>query len=116
MAWQCVMYEEHPSVPLWKLKDVEISPHGMEIEWVPWKELPVGAMWFNEEEELCVMLPSGEEWNIDRGRKLGIRPRWNRTGTPPNITVMPSINHVGEYHGFLRDGKLTDDIEGRTYG
>ena len=31
-------------------------------------------------------------------------------GQRPPITVQPSINCVGLYHGFLTDGVLTDDL------
>lgn len=40
---------------------------------------------------------------------------WKVTGTPPRLTVAPSINVSGTYHGWLRDGVLTDDCEGRRY-
>lgn len=32
-------------------------------------------------------------------------------GYRPDITVTPSINCVGLYHGFLQHGLLTDDLE-----
>lgn len=38
---------------------------------------------------------------------------WRVTGRPPGITVEPSINCVGWYHGYLRGGIITDDVEGR---
>lgn len=85
--------------------------------------LPVGAMYYEDPEktELVVKLPSGTDWNMDRGRvlnaKLGAQkvPQWTRTGEPPNITAYPSINHTGRYHGWLKDGVLSDDIEGRKF-
>ncbi|MCL5265184.1 MAG: hypothetical protein M1343_08345 [Chloroflexi bacterium] len=40
---------------------------------------------------------------------------WTVTGEAPNITCSPSINAVGAYHGFLQNGVLSDDVEGRTY-
>ena len=39
---------------------------------------------------------------------------WIVTGEPPLITVSPSIN-TGSYHGFLRDGIIGNDVEGRNY-
>lgn len=39
---------------------------------------------------------------------------WEVTGELPNITLRPSIGAV-EYHGWVTDGVLSDDIEGRTY-
>lgn len=38
---------------------------------------------------------------------------WTVTGDPPNITVSPSIHAPGLYHGWLQNGVLTDDCEGR---
>lgn len=40
---------------------------------------------------------------------------WTVTGTPPKLTVQPSIDLSRTYHGWLRDGVLTDDCEGRHY-
>lgn len=40
---------------------------------------------------------------------------WAVKGTPPNITVHPSINMNGRYHGFIKDGVITDDCEGRKF-
>lgn len=33
-------------------------------------------------------------------------PRWTVTGTPPNITVSPSIDASPEWHGWIRDGVM----------
>lgn len=35
---------------------------------------------------------------------------WVVTGELPNISVSPSINAVGAYHGFITDGVLTDGL------
>lgn len=40
---------------------------------------------------------------------------WSVTGDAPNITMYPSINLSGIYHGFLQNGVLSDDCEGRKY-
>lgn len=88
---------------------------------------PVGAMWdapWNVErgekwtgpDGRCLMVrlpPDGHDWCID-GPSSGDGPGWTRTGVPPMITVTPSIL-TPKYHGFLRDGVLTDDLDGRTY-
>lgn len=39
---------------------------------------------------------------------------WTVTGELPNITITPSIG-AADYHGWVTDGVLSDDIEGRTY-
>ena len=63
-------------------------------------------------------LPGHGEWTIDGPSSNG--PGWERTGEPPKITVRPSIlSHPSKmrqgYHGWLTDGVLSDDLEGRTY-
>lgn len=85
-------------------------------------DLPVGAMWNADwlihagkgpdDQSLVVRLPGGADWPIDavlNGRS------WSRIGTPPGITVAPSVNNVGIYHGSLMGGILTEDVEGRTF-
>lgn len=66
---------------------------------------------------LFVILPSNALFCIDgqcwsNGEHYG---GWTVTGEPQSITVSPSINVGGSYHGFLQNGVLTDDCEGRTY-
>lgn len=115
MPWPCYMVVYVPdSGSFFRLPDGQI---------VHFNDLAPGAMWWEDEEktELVVKLPSNSEWNIDRGRILNSQkagrnyPAWNRTGDPPNITAKPSINHVGKYHGWLENGVLTDDCEGRKF-
>jgi hypothetical protein len=130
MAWPCYMVEFWPDASLfWR----EVKPDNR--PWselscdeknacLRWNDLRPGAMWWDDG-ELFVKLPSGSEWNIDRGRIINARraaqgkqdrlPEWSRTGDAPCITATPSINHVGQYHGWLRNGVLTDDCEGRTF-
>lgn len=54
----------------------------------------------------------GQCFSGDRGYYDG----WTVTGTPPQLTIHPSINMVGQYHGFLHAGVLSDDCEGRKFG
>ena len=37
---------------------------------------------------------------------------WDIQGTPPNITVRPSINVVGYWHGFITNGELVPVLGG----
>lgn len=67
---------------------------------------------------LVMRLPGNGEWTIDGPSQNG--PGWERTGEPPRITVRPSIlsypSTAGPgYHGWLTDGILSDDLEGRIY-
>lgn len=40
---------------------------------------------------------------------------WTVSGEAPNLTVTPSINAAGEYHGFITNGVIGDDLEGRKF-
>lgn len=77
---------------------------------------------FTDGPHLCVMTPGGR-WNIDsRASNCGLpydleHRCWVRHGEPPNVTVDKNgltctagggSIQAGPYHGFLRDGSLTD--------
>ena len=73
---------------------------------------PAGAMWDAKwwprkgPDGLCLVVKTpGGDWIIDGPSKNG--GGWTRRGTPPKITVDPSIL-AGWYHGWLRDGVLVD--------
>lgn len=59
---------------------------------------------------IVVCCPNGREWMVDAKSTNG--DGWKVTGEPPTITCAPSIAVPG-YHGFLRDGVFTEDVEGR---
>ncbi len=67
----------------------------------------------HERDPLMCVLPDGKAWCMDY--VAGNGPGWQVTGEAPNLTAQPSIDS-GQYHGWLKDGVLTDDLEGRTYG
>jgi hypothetical protein len=72
--------------------------------------------WLGKRPPLFVCLPNGDHFCVDSQVS---EPRdghgWEVTGEPPHITVSPSINAVGGYHGWLQNGVLSDDVEGRQY-
>jgi hypothetical protein len=81
------------------------------------RELTVGAMWNDEERGLCVKLPGcthGNIWALKEKPTDGGNG-WTWTGEAPNITATPSINFVGIYHGWVQNGMVTDDCEGRKF-
>lgn len=78
-----------------------------EVDWGPdgWTG-PDGKAW-------GVVLPPGgvsDHWIIDAPASSG--GHWERTGTPPNLNVTPSIL-TPRYHGFLQNGVLTDSLSDR---
>jgi hypothetical protein len=137
MAWQCAMFEkigereynEYPEsrgrYPIYR------GPDGGEYTF---KTMPIGAMFYDDDCRhadtckrpdgrcLVVKVPGrngagemrGMLWPIDHP-STGGGAGWTRTGTPPNVTASPSINYEGEYHGWLQNGVLTDDCEGRVF-
>lgn len=71
----------------------------------------------NHRQPLFVVLPKQILFLLDgkcysNGRHYG---GWEVTGEAPNITVSPSINMYHSYHGFLQNGVIGDDVEGRTF-
>jgi hypothetical protein len=68
-------------------------------------------------EPLLVWLPGGTVFCVDAMCWEGARlyGGWQVTGEPPLITVSPSINIKGLYHGWIQNGVILDDCEGRTY-
>ena len=68
---------------------------------------------------LWVRLPNGDAHCVDGASYDGTTwgAGWVVTGEPPTITISPSINYqLGKgWHGWIRDGVITDDCEGRTY-
>lgn len=63
---------------------------------------------------IVVMLPGRHLFCIDcmcyDSARGGYYGGWTVTGSPPNINVEPSINMVGRYHGFLKNGVLSDPL------
>lgn len=66
--------------------------------------------WADKRAPICIVCPNGEHWEPDRKSSNG--DGWEVTGTLPDITCTPSIVVPG-YHGFLRGGEFTADLEGR---
>lgn len=83
-------------------------------DWFP-EEGPNGQFTGPDGKVWCVMLPAGQEWVIYSYASGAPKQKWQVTGTPPNITVSPSISQVGYYHGFIKGGVITDDCEGRKF-
>ena len=76
--------------------------------------------WYGRRPPITIVLPDGTPWCIDHrfgthNGKKGPQPGWAVTGTEPLLTATPSIHAVGRYHGWLRYGTLSDDLDGRTY-
>lgn len=118
MPWPIRYYEQEPENP--QPGDMWPVPH--------WLEEPDLAELLSEEymqrwrslrAPLKVMLPNGMRFCVD-SKPTGGGSGWDVTGKPPNITVHPSINYNGfsrqhGYHGWLQNGVLSDDVDGRKF-
>lgn len=119
MPWQCKMVANRDTAE--EIGDMYFSEHYDETHTSEFTR-PLSPEyqrdWLGKRAPLFVMTPAGP-WCVDAQSTDGngnfTGHGWTVTGTPPNITVTPSINMVGTYHGWLTNGVLSDDLEGRTY-
>lgn len=123
---QCACGYRFTAVDAWQLFCRSIYRRADTDEEMTIEDAPAGAMWDafwmgepwrgQDGRSLCVKLPPGGQadyWHIDGPSRDG--GHWTRTGTPPLITARPSIL-TPKYHGWLTDGVLSDDLDGRQYG
>ena len=68
--------------------------------------------WSGKRPPIELVCPNGDIWCIDRRSSNG--DGWVVTGEWPNITCSPSIV-AGDYHGYLRNGEFTADLDGKTW-
>lgn len=74
--------------------------------------------WRRRRPPLVVSMPDGTNFCVDSrfwrsGQPYG--DGWTVTGDAPLITVTPSINIGGGYHGYITNGVIGDDVEGRKF-
>lgn len=126
MPWRCRMIEnpeldEHGNVDFSKREIgdmwyLELSPERLES-----RKEQFSDQYFSHNsgrKPLVVKLPGptcfvvdGKYYNGQQGYHGG----WTVSGEPPNITLTPSINAVGRYHGFINNGEITEDVDGKKY-
>jgi hypothetical protein len=72
---------------------------------------------------VVIFLPPGLAFSPDekyRGGHRGDNPEregWTVTGSPEDgsLVVSPSINIMDVYHGWVQNGQVSDDVEGRLF-
>jgi len=118
MPWSIVLHEKHPEhskvgdmwpAP-WLVEDMAHSFFLSDAYIAKWK----GSSYRLPH---IVRLPDGSDFCIDgpcydNGKRYG---GWEVTGEPPMVTLSPSINIRGYYHGWIKDGVISDDCEGRKF-
>jgi hypothetical protein len=78
--------------------------------------------WRGKRPPICLVIPDYGPVCLDRAYYPPQGSHgWTITGEVPRITAHPSLG-IGQrndgkwfYHGWLKDGVLSDDIEGRTF-
>lgn len=122
MAWTCKLYQS------WEDVEAEYGrgPIPVGTMWYsPWYlehpnylSRPYMERWAGKRPPLFVHLPGGVDFCVDSRPTRGGRlddGGWEVTGEAPHITVSPSISILGVYHGFIREGVVTDDVDGRVF-
>lgn len=113
MSWPIVLHAARPEKP--KVGDMWPAP------WL--LDHSPGSRWLSDEYKrdvagrrppMVVMLPGYGDWCIDSPMS-GSESGWAVAGDPPALTLSPSINCEGVYHGFIVDGVLQDDVDGRKF-
>jgi hypothetical protein len=127
MPWKCF------AIKAIRMTDWESTPHGGQCRRmmftlpdgreVGFDELPPGAMWHSDQQpresylagadSIQVKLPGPTIWSMNRPGTNGCK--WDVSGEIPNVTASPSINFVGLYHGWVQNGVVSDDVEGRKF-
>jgi hypothetical protein len=64
---------------------------------------------------IYIRLPSGTDFCPDFKATDKRKNGWTVTGELPRISVSPSVNEVGRYHGWIKEGVLSDDLDGRVF-
>jgi len=101
--------------------DCYFAPELLTLEKVPpWMHLSpcYKRDWLGKRDPIVVVLPDRNHFCVDAMAWKGGVPYgegWTVVGTAPNISVMPSINFPGSYHGWIMNGVITDDCEGRKF-
>jgi hypothetical protein len=139
MSWNCRMitYGKETTSKTMQIGDMFYAPTKEEMEaddalpedqqkglWWIWAKAKDSKLcdyyWANNSHRrpLLVYLPGNLLFCVDCGTVAdGVYSKsgWTVTGVPPHITVYPSINVKGIYHGYLTNGVIGDECEGRKY-
>jgi len=127
MTVECVWFDTAPERP-WRPGMVFPDPYRIELSQRIKGQLASGERAFPI--AVCTPMRGDELWKAahpgeERGQWFGLdchptgKPdgHWNVVivgelveGAKPDITVTPSMNAVGIYHGYLTNGVLSDDI------
>lgn len=125
MSWVCRMVtQQHAEDHQLQIGDMwyfDIKAPGAERSWMAMYNDHLSAHYFavrGTRFPLFVWCPGNAAFCLDSQQIKSGKPiggGWRVIGEAPAVTVSPSINIGGLYHGWLHLGVLSDDCEGRTY-
>lgn len=99
----------------WPLREISGMDEAFKIERESGDSATIGCFWRGTVGGApcftVILPPGGVRHHFNPYRK----PCWSVSGDLPNVTVTPSINMVGVYHGWIQNGVITDDCDGRTF-
>ncbi len=122
MTWPLVLITaEQWMSPTFK----RLPGHCCYAPWVLEKQRPnqIGSLYLQnhagKRPPILIVLPGGSGWCPDMRAWASAQgyhgEGWAVVGDLPNVTITPSINYVGVYHGWVQNGVITDDCEGRKF-
>lgn len=111
MSWQCRLIDRPAGRGT--VGDMWFAPEMVETGWQYGYALSdeYKRDWLGKRAPICICLPNGagvfclDQHSFNDKGEAGAG--WTVTGEPPNLTVKPSIDAVGYWHGFLTGGVLT---------
>lgn len=126
MSWECRLIEyENQTWDDLKVGDMFLVPKvedEYELSWpfVSARQSNLSEFYHQNNsgrQPIVVVLPGRALFCVDGKcrNSQGSYGGWTVTGVAPFITVQPSINLGGIYHGFLQNGIISDDCEGRQF-
>jgi hypothetical protein len=117
MPWPLIL------VPIEQLPHIDPPPIGTcwyERAWLDWREAIAPNYLKHNAHRLpiSVQLPCGA-WCVDLRQRSNEKgwygDGWEVVGELPFITVAPSINVDGGWHGYITHGEISEDLEGRKF-
>lgn len=131
MPWPITLYESREAariagngkVQTGAMWPAEIDEGVTVDQWCEWYGSLVARRYVRENKAnrppMFVKLPDGTDFCIDfcssPEAANGGGEGWGCAGAPPNVTLSPSVHIIGRYHGWIQNGVITDDCEGRRF-
>jgi hypothetical protein len=130
MSWKVIYWAEKPDRPFGeteigllyasKIPNTRLSRHYLDNTAKLRPPLYIILPRYYTDEEGTTLLHGGQSFCIDQAPTAQPEQGWHVEcpwplvdGAFVPLTLTPSINCVGSYHGFVTNGVISDDVEGR---